>query len=503
MQEHEVWIDKKIREKEIVEYNYYGFKNLKMIGSGAYSSVYRAINKENTDEVFALKEIENKEEISKEIVNELKNMLSIKHHKNIIKFYGIAKFEDFKDENRIKYVLVLEYADSGTLSEYLLKNAKKIEWELKIQFAAQLVDAIKWLHDSDIVHGDLAFLPSKIMEGLREKPIQGIEQGYITIYEKCWQSNPNDRPSISMVSLMLNVIIYPPFQDIPIVGIDNDESDFEERTKEYIKYINTIFDEPSRITFDDQDSKTIFINELYSNLNQMLNKGESVPRTIKNYISKNGKSANDVLIWLHLKNEPRYICFRGIFYMWKIGTKEKEKNTDDFSLFLDAANGNEIIAMYFVGRCYEVGWNTKKNIKEAIKWYDNAINNGCTAAEWKLGDYYYRCQEYSKAFKLFRSAADKGNIVAMYNLGLCYRKGHGTYEDMNEGFKYLKQAAEMGVPNSTYELARCYEYGKGTTRNLHKASEWYQKATESGLDCRSYREQVTARIKREISESKC
>ncbi|CAG8490121.1 9406_t:CDS:2 [Dentiscutata erythropus] len=260
---------------------------------------------------------------------------------------------------------------------------------------------------------------NEIVEGLREKPIQGVNQGYMTIYEKCWQSNPNDRPSISIVSLMLKDIIYPLFQDIPIDGINEDESNFEERTKEYIKIIDTIFGEIPEIKFNDQDSKITFINDLYSNLYEMLNKGESVPKTIKNYIAENGKSANDVLIWLYLKNEPKYICLRGIFYMWKIGMKKKENNADVFSLFLEAAKGNDTIAKYFVGRCYEVGWNTRMNTKYAIEWYDKAIEDECLAAEYILGNCYYRCQEYSKAFKLLRNAVDKGNIMAMYKLGLC------------------------------------------------------------------------------------
>ncbi|RIB23973.1 kinase-like domain-containing protein [Gigaspora rosea] len=104
--------------------------------------------------MYALKVIKNNAYINKIFENEIKNML-LEEHPNIIKFYGITKFIDDKDENQIKYAFVLEYADSGTLSDYLHKNATKIEWELKLQFAIQLVNAVKWLRSHKIVHGDL------------------------------------------------------------------------------------------------------------------------------------------------------------------------------------------------------------------------------------------------------------------------------------------------------------------------------------------------------------
>ncbi|KAF0552132.1 calmodulin-dependent protein kinase [Gigaspora margarita] len=59
------------------------------------------------------------------------------------------------DPSIVKNVLVLEYADSGTLRDYLNNNATKIRWKLKILFANQLVDAVKWLHACNIIHGDL------------------------------------------------------------------------------------------------------------------------------------------------------------------------------------------------------------------------------------------------------------------------------------------------------------------------------------------------------------
>ncbi|CAG8701293.1 6366_t:CDS:2, partial [Cetraspora pellucida] len=478
------FIDNKIEEGKITEYKSDEFKKRKKIGGGAYSIVYKAIiiNAENAEKMYALKVIENDAHIDNEIMNELENMLSVDHHQNIIKFYGVTKFKDLMDEDIVKYALVLEYADSGTLCDFLQNNATEIEWELKFQFAIQLA------------------------EGLREKPIPGTNERYIGIYKKCWQNKQSDRPTINEVLIGLNDIVNPFYKDLSYHDVSVSEIDISEFEEFFKEYVNTIFNEPPKTPLtielhaNAQDPKTTFINGLYLKFCDMFNKGMSVPRTIKNYISKNGESESVVLNWLYLKEEPKYVCLRGIFYMWNIGTEEGNK-MDVFSLFLNAGNRDEVVAQYFVGRCFEVGWNTRKKLKKALEWYNKAINNGSTAAERVLGDYFYKCQEYSQAFKLLKSAYEKGNILAMHNLGLCYKLGRGTDINMKEGFALLKQAAEMGVPNSPYELARCYEYAEGTEKDLKVAFDWYQTSLNNGQKCHDDRERVMVKIMKEQTKS--
>ncbi|PKY24242.1 hypothetical protein RhiirB3_225595 [Rhizophagus irregularis] len=52
----------------------------------------------------------------------------VNSHANIIQFHGVTKIEDEE-----RYSLVLDYAEGGTLRDYLRNNI--IEWKTQIRFA--------------------------------------------------------------------------------------------------------------------------------------------------------------------------------------------------------------------------------------------------------------------------------------------------------------------------------------------------------------------------------
>ncbi|PKC63291.1 kinase-like protein [Rhizophagus irregularis] len=83
-----------------------------------------------------------------EIVNEFIIHHKVSFHENIIHFFGTV----IQEKNN--YLLVMEYADSGTLRSYLEKN-KNLTWEFKFKLAYQLSSAVSYLHDEGIIHHDL------------------------------------------------------------------------------------------------------------------------------------------------------------------------------------------------------------------------------------------------------------------------------------------------------------------------------------------------------------
>ncbi|CAB4474151.1 unnamed protein product [Rhizophagus irregularis] len=92
----------------------------------------------------------NRKTTLKEIVHEIQLRRQIDFHNNIIRFCGIVTENNPKD-----FFLVMEYADSGTLKNYLKENFKNLTWNDKFDLAFQLVHVVSCLHDEEIVHRNL------------------------------------------------------------------------------------------------------------------------------------------------------------------------------------------------------------------------------------------------------------------------------------------------------------------------------------------------------------
>ncbi|CAB4395473.1 unnamed protein product [Rhizophagus irregularis] len=112
-------IEESIAKKQIKYYDYNHFNNIQEIGFGNFGKVYRT-NWKSYHGHLALKSFFNFNAMAKEIVNELKLQREIDFHENIIRFYGITTENQSNDSK--KYLLVMEYANNGTLRNYLGRN---------------------------------------------------------------------------------------------------------------------------------------------------------------------------------------------------------------------------------------------------------------------------------------------------------------------------------------------------------------------------------------------
>ncbi|CAB4479844.1 unnamed protein product [Rhizophagus irregularis] len=197
------WIEEAINKRHIKYYEYKHFSNIEEIGIGGFGKVYRA-KWRNSEQYLALKSFFNLDSATiKELSHELDLHREVHFHDNIINLFGVTKLTSDNEIDRSQnYLLVMEYADGGSLRKYLEKNFSNLTWENKYNLAYQLACAVLCLHDEGIVHRDLhsddydVRLAIRIHVGSRESIIPGTPREYSNLYTECWDGEPDNRPSI-------------------------------------------------------------------------------------------------------------------------------------------------------------------------------------------------------------------------------------------------------------------------------------------------------------------
>ncbi len=121
-----------------------------LLGSGSYGQVFLCINKKNKKQ-YAIKHME-KSRLMKAlktlsgIYTEI-NLQSRIDHPNIVQLLYVR-------ENHLFFDLVMEWAINGSLFDCIRKNGYLPE-ELSFKYFIQVVNAIYFLHENDLIHRDI------------------------------------------------------------------------------------------------------------------------------------------------------------------------------------------------------------------------------------------------------------------------------------------------------------------------------------------------------------
>lgn len=89
-------------------------------------------------------------------------------------------------------------------------------------------------------------------------------------------------------------------------------------------------------------------------------------------------------------------------------------------------------------------------------------------------------KDLSKAFELYKKAAELGHVNAQTKLGYCYNYGEGVAQDYNEAVRWYREAAEQGYSAAQSNLALCYKEGNGVPIDEKTAIDWYLKSAKQG-----------------------
>lgn len=114
-----------------------------------------------------------------------------------------------------------------------------------------------------------------------------------------------------------------------------------------------------------------------------------------------------------------------------------------------------------------------------------AANKGDPGAAFEIGVRYAEgkgvAPDYATAAKWYERAAQGGVVPATFRLGTLYEKGLGLKKDLDAARGYYLQAAEKGSAKAMHNLAVLDADGGGAGPNYKSASQWFRKAAERGV----------------------
>jgi serine/threonine protein kinase len=175
--------------KKAIEWIPYNrFNDIKYIAKGGFGKVYVANwidgcidnwdddnqnwKRKDQNKFVALKSLNNSKNVTLEFMNEVNyfvityliflclililiNIQITLHHKvnlhrTVIKLYGITQDPETKN-----YIMVLDYAENGSLRKYLDINYNELSWSKKINCLHSIAHGLRDIHEKELIHRDL------------------------------------------------------------------------------------------------------------------------------------------------------------------------------------------------------------------------------------------------------------------------------------------------------------------------------------------------------------
>ncbi|KAI8979902.1 hypothetical protein BDB01DRAFT_798004 [Pilobolus umbonatus] len=142
---------------------------------------------------------------------------------------------------------------------------------------------------------------------------------------------------------------------------------------------------------------------------------------------------------------------------------ELEKATYYWKL---SAENDSPLGLFLYGLALRHGWGCRKNPAIAVRHLQKAAE--CAVFDLQEG--------LSQSVTVTKSEL----VLAIYELGVCFRHGWGVPKNLTTAAYYFELAANLGDPDAMNDLAFCYTHGHGVKKDIHKAAKYYRMADNKG-----------------------
>lgn len=174
--------------------------------------------------------------------------------------------------------------------------------------------------------------------------------------------------------------------------------------------------------------------------------------------------------------------------LWRKASDQCDMN-NIIKLYEDAINNNNYKAMYILGYKYYSGDKIKQDYDLAMFYFRMAARFNYNKAQFYIGYMYAKAYgvtcNYANAKYWYELAASNGHTTAMNNLGVMYDDGIGVTKDKDKAFKLYRMAYDSSDNPSKegcfmYNIGMCYKLGHGTKKNLEEAKYWFSLSAKAG-----------------------
>lgn len=153
------------------------------------------------------------------------------------------------------------------------------------------------------------------------------------------------------------------------------------------------------------------------------------------------------------------------------------------------ALSDDPLAQYALAYLYEEGHGIEADLPLAFHWYQQAAEQGLTAAQYKLGLFYLSESEatgkdLAKSKFWLEKAANQGYVDAQLQLGLLFEEGElvGQGNHQAQALHWYKQAALEGDAHGQMAVGTFYLMGWGTHEDTAEAYKWFKASADQGND---------------------
>ena len=159
------------------------------------------------------------------------------------------------------------------------------------------------------------------------------------------------------------------------------------------------------------------------------------------------------------------------FKMYVIAIKEGNKSILPQHEGIVKNTGN-LFSCRLLYKCYSNGVGVQRDARKAESYLRILADGGDIESQFDLALKCLNSKRVQEAAKLFKVAAEKGNVAAIYYYGYLTFNGMGTAQNKADGMKLMQIAADKGFTAAYYQLGKAYYNGDGTEKDLQKNRIW-------------------------------